>query len=346
MVLSLVGLLALSGSTASELYGLVRVKNSAACSGAPSGCTALVDVDPVTGTLHRVGVAESAVTTLAAVGDLAAIDRAARVYYFLGDGDGNTTHGTQLVGLSLDTGGMVCAAPVPEIATLGLVGGGQTLSIDPGRRRLLLSGIAPDESNPHHVVLTAALPGCGPFVVVGDGFGDARFEPMAHGSVFDPSTATLFITVSTGPHTYGLLNVNTTTGSAIRAAIPMAREHSLWGPVLGVGGRLAGVAMAMAGDSVDWRTVDPRKPTGAWTSRPLRFSESGSRLDNLWGNLGSVRAVNPGSGSLFVLMARGQSEKLQLAEVNVTTGTVLGSPPYLNGFLGSSTEVLMSMAFA
>ena len=82
------------------LYGLTRVRNSAACSGAASGCTQLVSVNATTGTLKNIG--NTPVQTLAAVGDLVAIDEAERLYYFLGDGWNGT--GTWLVGLSLDSG--------------------------------------------------------------------------------------------------------------------------------------------------------------------------------------------------------------------------------------------------
>jgi hypothetical protein len=89
------------------LYGLTRVRNSAACTGAVSGCTQLVSVNATTGTLKTIG--STPVQTLAAVGDLVAIDEAERLYYFLGDGWNGT--GTWLVGLSLDSGEEVRGAP-------------------------------------------------------------------------------------------------------------------------------------------------------------------------------------------------------------------------------------------
>ena len=62
----------------------------------------------------------------------------------------------------------------------------------------------------------------------------------------------------------------------------------------------------------------------------------------LWGNLGSLRAYDPASASLYVLVAQGQSEQLSLAAVDAT-GTVQ-SHARLHGDVGSSSEVLMAMA--
>ena len=42
--------------TEATLYGLTRVRNSNACSGAVSGCAQLVSVDAATGVLTNIGV--------------------------------------------------------------------------------------------------------------------------------------------------------------------------------------------------------------------------------------------------------------------------------------------------
>ena len=68
----------------SGLYGLIRVRNDASCSGAPSGCTALMQINLETGLLTRVG--KPAVTTLTSTGDLVAVDSKRGVYFYLGDG--------------------------------------------------------------------------------------------------------------------------------------------------------------------------------------------------------------------------------------------------------------------
>ena len=99
---------------------------------------------------------------------------------------------------------------------------------------------------------------------------------------------------------------------------------------------LSGVGVRPSGPGIDWRTLDPA--SGAWTSHPL----ANTTFDTLWGNLGSLRAYDPASASLYVLVAQGQSEQLSLAAVDAT-GTVQ-SHAHLHGDVGSSSEVLMSMA--
>ena len=74
---------------------------------------------------------------------------------------------------------------------------------------------------------------------------------------------------------------------------------------------------------------------------PLAFA-SNTTFDTLWGNLGSLRAYDPASALLYVLVAQGQSEQLSLAAVDAT-GTVQ-SHAHLHGDVGSSSEVLMAMA--
>ena len=56
----------------------------------------------------------------------------------------------------------------------------------------------------------------------------------------------------------------------------------------------------------------------------------------------ALRAFDPASASLYVLVAQGQSEQLSLAAVDAT-GTVR-SHAHLHGDVGSSSEVLMAMA--
>ena len=68
-----------------------------------------------------------------------------------------------------------------------------------------------------------------------------------------------------------------------------------------------------------------------------------TRFNQLWGNIGVERSYNPGTGSMRVLVAEGQSEKLHLAEVDVDTGTVTQAP-LLSGALGSSSEGLLIIA--
>lgn len=174
-----------------RLYGLTRVRNSALCSGALSGCTQLVGVDADTGLLTNIGHGHQ---PLAAVGDLGVI--AHGVYYYLGDGWNGT--GTVLLGVSLRDGTEVCRAGLPDIAEVGVVGGGQSLSVDTNNDRLVLTGLnqtgTPGQPGEYsHVLLTLRLNashatgGCGPFTRLGLGFGDADYELRRGSGCSSPS---------------------------------------------------------------------------------------------------------------------------------------------------------------
>ena len=128
----------------------VRERNSATCTGAASGCSALVSVDKDSGLLTR--IAQNAHQTLAATGDLSAIDATRGVYYFLGD-SWNGTQGTLLVALSLKTGAELCRRQMP-VGEVGIVGGGQSLSLDTKHDRLLISGLTSQDNGTtyHHLL--------------------------------------------------------------------------------------------------------------------------------------------------------------------------------------------------
>ena len=198
-------LLALAAAASSPtLYGLTRVANSASCSGAASGCSQLVAVNPATGGLTPIGAGHLA---LAALGDLVAIDRGTRTYYYLGGGW--NTSGTFLVGLSLDTGAERCNLEVAAIGEYGIVGGGQSLSLDTAGNRLVITGLA--SADGPHFVLTAALGGSvtgsgtrgsgtcglGPFEKLGT-FPYSGSVPVAHSSELDAAGTTLYTNIATG----------------------------------------------------------------------------------------------------------------------------------------------------
>jgi hypothetical protein len=184
------------------MYGLTRVANSASCSGAPSGCSQLVSVDPTSGVLAQIGVGHQA---LAALGDLGAIDGRSRTYYFLGGGWNSTR--TFLVGLSLDTGKERCNIELPHIGEYGIVGGGQSLSLDTVANRLIITGLAAADGP--HVVLTADLGGndgtcgLGPFQKLGT-FPYSGSVPVAHSSELDALGTTLYTDLATDERTYGI----------------------------------------------------------------------------------------------------------------------------------------------
>ena len=324
---------ALPVAAAPQLYGLTRNRHNCT-GGAPSGCTQLVRIEPATGALTSVGPPHLPLT---AVGDLAAI--ADGVLYTLADGLHGS--GTVLFGIDVASGEQTCEAHVLG-AEVGEVGGMQSLHVDAQRRRLVLSGPILNNATQHyhHLVVSLSLEAkdvCSGQPTTLATFAYADYEPMAHGAEYDAAGQRLFVTISSDAHAYALAVVDVSGGGADIQLLPYSGTNTLWGPQWSATTKLlSGVGVRPSGPGIDWRTLDPA--SGAWTSQPL----ANTTFDTLWGNLGSLRAYDAASASLYVLVAQGQSEQLSLAAVDAT-GTVQ-SHARLHGDVGSSSEVLMSMA--
>ena len=171
-----------AAASGANLFGITRVKCPPGVPHALSGCMQLVSVDAATGKITNIGVGHN---PLAPVGDLRVV--ADGVYYALADGCGHKTcneSGSVLLGLSTKDGSEVCRHEVPSLAEVGLVGGGQSLSHDTKHNRLILTGPNSTDGGASytHYMLSAPLGGCGPFTKLGE-FGDADYEPMAHGQL-------------------------------------------------------------------------------------------------------------------------------------------------------------------
>ena len=267
-----------------HLYGLTRVKCPSGVPHAPSGCAQLVGVDFSSGVISNIGKGHS---QLAAVGDLRTV--ANGIYYVLADNCGGPCNatGTVLLGLSLADGSVTCKADVPSLAEVGLVGGGQSLSHDAANNRLLLTGPNSTDGGASytHFVLSAPADAssgsCGPFAKLGE-FGDANYEPMAHGSELDAAGQRLFITLSTGARTYGMGVVDVRKGHPVNltATFPMGGRSSeyMWGPSLSAprGGSWAPPATCRAASTGGRST--PRAARGrARRSSTRRASRRASR---------------------------------------------------------------------
>ena len=92
----------------------------------------------------------------------------------------------------------------------GIVGGGQSLTLDAVGNRLITTGLA--SANGPHVVLTAALGaggsssggcGLGPFETLGT-FPYSGSVPVAHSSELDAKGTTLYVNLATNERTYGI----------------------------------------------------------------------------------------------------------------------------------------------
>lgn len=329
------------------LYGLIRVHQM------PS-LPALVAVDPGTGELTLVDQSsrgKAGLATTAGTGDLVAIDRAAGRYYYLGD-----TNRSRLVGVSLFTGKEVCAVDVPQLQEVQCVGCGQTLSLDRRNGSLLLSGIGANASadNAYHRLLRAPLPEASslcpmPFINTGQ-FGDADFMPIAHAATYDDADQELFVTLSTGSHSYGIAVVDTASGS-LKKVLPEGTGAQLVGlSWVAHARKLVGVAQDSR--QVSFRTLDPS--SGQWTNAPLRVPPGVNfTAVSLFGNQGAVRAFDATIGILYVLIAghspdsAGHAEAadggVHLVHVDVATGTVVAAVA-LHGDKGVSSEILLQLA--
>ena len=75
---------------------------------------------------------------------------------------------------------------------------------------------------------------------------------------------------------------------------------------------------------------------------PLNY-EGNVTWNNLWGNLGSMRAYDETNDVLYVLVSLGRSEKLHFATIDVKKEMMRRNPVMLNGDVGFSSEVLLQM---
>ena len=68
-------------------------------------------------------------------------------------------------------------------------------------------------------------------------------------------------------------------------------------------------------------------------------------FNELWGNLGSVRAHDPVNNRLYFLMGKQRSQQIHLGTIDIQTGSLMSpTPPPLNGDTGFSGEILMQLA--
>jgi len=201
------------------------------------------------------------------------------------------------------------------------------------------------------VLLSAPLGKCGPFsrVSAPGAIPYSGVLPVAHSSEFNGQQQRLYETDSPQAHTYGIRVIDTSDGKILSTiAMGKHRTDELWGftwlgdaesPVSD--DRLVGVGVGQDPElPLDWRTLSPS--TGTWTNSQLRF-KTNVTFQSLWGNIGSVRAYDPSTKILYLLLSVGRSEKINLCAIDVATGTVV-SHVLLTGELGTSSEGLMQLA--
>ena len=245
--------------------------------------------------------------------------------------------------------------------------------VDANKNEVIVAGLVSKNngSSYYHRIMKAPLDGgCGPFTKLGS-FGDGDYEPMAHGSEIDAENNRMFITLAPSARSYSMGVVSYPSGKL--KSLPMTNTDNIWGPVLS-DNKLFGIASD--GTGLAWRSLDP--DAGDWTSEGLKMAEGATiKFDQLWGNLGSVRAHNHLTHELYVLIGRQNSDTIHckwkinppdrpapfsvssifilnfdeicdvyiVAAINMKAGRLTSaSPPALSGDTGFSGEILMNLA--
>lgn len=318
-----------SGAAPGGLWGLAMVHNS------PEE-PALVRVDGATGGCVLAG---PALSPLAATGDLAAVDSARGVLWYLGD---TGALGTTLAGVSLVNGSLICQQAVP-LREIGFVGFGQSVNFLLATDELILSGIVTNATtnvSAHVVFRASADPArCGsPLTQVGGFVGDADYVPMLHASALDAAAQRLFLGLATGSSSFAVGIVDLATGALERVdAEDPSDGHELVGMKFDpASGTLVG--LASGADYATLYLVQLAPETGAWRVRAVPTA-----YPVVMGNAGSVSAFDAASGTLFALLAANTTtQETRLATVDVASATVVGAPVLQPVGLG----LLLNLVFA
>ena len=322
---------AASPAAGGQLWGLAMVHNS-------PEMPALVRVDGATGGCALAG---PALSPLAATGDLASVDSARGVLWYLGD---TAEYGTTLAGVSLANGSLVCQQAVP-IREIGFVGFGQSINYLAATDELLVSGIVSNATtnvSAHVVFRASADPArCGsPLARVGGFVGDADYVPMLHASALDAANQRLFLGLATGSASFAVGIVDVKTGRLEKVD---AEDASDGRQLVGMkfdpaSGTLVG--LASSADYASLALVQLAPETGKWRVRTVP-----SAFPVVMGNEGSVSAFDAASGTLFALLAANTTtQEIRLAAVDVASATIQGGEPPVLEPVGLG--LLLNLVFA
>lgn len=277
----------------------------------------LVEVDVVTGVVTRVGAPHRAI---AGTGDLGVIDQKRRTFYYLGD----TSEGTTLAAVSLKDGTEVCNCSVP-LREVGFVGLGQSLDIDDANDRLVISGIhTAANGSVVHSVLQSALPGCGPFTLIGS-FGVATKVPMLHGSALDSAGQRLFVNLATHATQAGdtaiALGVVDLANNDMMTVTPENGPDALlgmsWDPVKK---NIVGLAQAAGQPGIYVVRFDPASETFTQT-----LVQSADPI--LAGNEGTVHAFDPDGRVMYAVTSPTPGgDAVDLVQINIDTSELVRQP--------------------
>jgi len=295
---------------------------------------ALVRVSSATGS---VTISGPALTPLAATGDLASVDTARGILWYLGD----SSAGTTLAGVSLLNGTLICQQAVP-IREIGFVGFGQSLNLISSSDTLVISGVvtSPTNLSSHVIYMASADPArCGePLRRVGSFTADADYVPMLHASALDTSTQRLFLGLATGSSSFAVGIVDLRTGALQRVdAEDSNAGHQLVGMKFDPSsGTLVGVASSA--DYLQLHLVQLTPETGQWRVRTVDTA-----YPVVLGNEGSVSAFDAATGTLFALLASNTSTpEVRLASISIDSATIKAEPILQQVGLG----LMLNLVFA
>ena len=322
---------AVAASSGGPLWGLAMVHNS------PEE-PALVSLDAATGGCALAG---PALSPLAATGDLAAVDSARGVLWYLGD---TGALGTTMAGVSLANGSLICEQAVP-VREIGFVGFGQSMNYLAATDELIMTGIVTNAStniSAHVVFRASADPArCGsPVTRVGGFVGDADYVPMLHASALDAASQRLFLGLATSSSAFAVGIVDLATGKLEKVdAEDSSDGHQLIGMKFDpTSGTLVGLA-----SSADYTTlyqVQLAPETGKWRVRTVPTA-----FPVVMGNAGSVSAFDAASGTLFALLAANTTtQETRLGSVDVASATIAGGEPPVLQPVGLG--LLLNLVFA
>jgi hypothetical protein len=317
-----------------EMYGLVLTHNS------PSEVS-LAQLDTKGGNWSLIGGQHS---VLDGMGDLSAVDTKTQTFYYLGD----TSGGTTLLGVSLKDGSEVCQGVIP-VAEKGYVGIAQSIDYDPTTDSLVISGLSPDKnaSSGHSVYRTG---GCTKdkkvekLEFVGQ-FGDASWVPMLHASALDSTGQRLFVTLATAQSTFAIGVIDLQNKGDMIVIAEDSSNHMMYGMHYDPERKnLIGVVQNAAG-GLDLKTlaVEGAKPTWQTSTLPPQDYEW------LYGNMGTVSAINQKGGFLYVLAGKNPNKlgdpplpAMHLVEIDVRHSKVTATPAVAKLPLGTNTILEMN----
>ena len=172
-------------------------------------------------------------------------------------------------------------------------------------------------------------------------FGDAIYVPMLHASTLDVKNQRLFLTVATGKSTMGIgmINLNDKEHGFVVLPENPAANQDIIGMQFDPTTNSVVSVMQNTNKGLDLHSLSiDAKNVATWKSTALP-----SFIGQLYGNSGSVSALDGANGMLYVLGGVGSNndEPMHLIQIDLVKQIVIGSP-----LMNVPSDTLMEMNFA